>query len=161
MRRREREVTDEDSIRKILEKSKVIHLGLCDGNQPYVIPMNYGFLYEDGKLIFYMHGAAEGYKYEVIRKNPKASFALECDVVPFEGRTACQYGTAYASILGKGTVEVVEDVEEKIRALGILMKTQSGKEFEFNEKLVSIVQVIKFTVTEFTAKKRPMPGAAE
>lgn len=161
MRRREREVTDEGVIQEILGRSKVLHMGLSDGGQPYVVPMNYGYLYEDGKLIFYMHGAAEGYKYEVIRKNPKASFALECDVVPFEGRTACQYGTAYASILGKGTVEVVEDAEEKIRALGILMKTQTGKEFQFNEKLVSIVQVIKLTVTEFTAKKRPMPGMAE
>ena len=37
------------------------------------------------------------------------------------------------------------------------MKTQTGKDFSFNEQLVSIVNVIKIHVTEFTAKKRPMP----
>lgn len=158
MRRREREVTEEAVIREILEKAKVIHLGLCDGDQPYVIPMNYGYLYEEGRLFFYLHGATEGYKYEVIRRNPKISFSVECDVVPFDGRTACQYGTSYASVLGWGRAVIVEDVQEKIKALTVLMKTQTGKEFEFNEKLVSIVNVIRVDVTEFSAKKRPFPG---
>lgn len=158
MRRREREVTEESAIREILEKSKVIHLGLSDGDQPYVVPMNYGYTYENGKLFFYMHGATEGYKYEVIRKNPKVSFSVVCDVMPFAGKIACQYGMAYASVLGKGTAAIVEDVEEKIKALTVLMRTQTGKEFEFNEKLVSIVNVIRIDVTEFSAKRRPFPG---
>lgn len=159
MRRREREVTDAAAIREILEKAKVIHLGLCDGDQPYVIPMNYGYLYEEDRLLFYMHGATEGYKYDVIRKNPKVSFSVECDIAPFEGRIACQYGTAYASVLGWGRAVIVEDVQEKIKALTVLMKTQTGKDFEFDEKLVSIVNVIRVDVTEFSAKRRPFPGA--
>lgn len=158
MRKREREVTEESAIREILEKSKVIHLGLADGDWPYVVPMNYGYVYEKGKLTFYMHGAKEGYKYEVIRKNPRVSFSLECDVVPFEGKIACQYGTAYASVLGKGRAVMVEDVEEKKRALTVLMKVQTGKDFAFDEKLVSIVNVIRIDVTEFSAKRRPFPG---
>lgn len=158
MRKREREVTEECAIREILEKSKVIHLGLADGDRPYVVPMNYGYLYEEGKLTFYMHGATEGYKYEVIRKNPKVSFSLECDVVPFEGKIACQYGTSYASVLGKGRAAIVTDVEEKKKALTVLMKVQTGKDFAFDEKLVSIVNVIRIDVTEFSAKRRPFPG---
>lgn len=158
MRRREREVTEEETIREILEKSKVIHLGLADGERPYVVPMNYGYILSEGKLTFYLHGATEGYKYEVIRKNPKASFSIECDIEPFTGRTACQYGTSYASVLGWGSAILVEDVEEKIRALSILMKTQTGEDFTFNEKLVSIVNVIRIDVTEYYAKRRPFPG---
>ncbi len=161
MRRREREVTDERSICEILDKAKVIHLGLCDGDQPYVVPLNYGYIYEDGRLTFYMHGATEGYKYEVMRKNPKVSFSIECDAEPFEGRTACQYGMSYSSVLGKGTARIVEDVDEKIKALTVLMKTQTGREVDFNEKLVSIVVVIRMDVTEFSAKKRPLPGTSE
>lgn len=42
MTRRERQVTDPEKILDILAKSKVAHLGLCDGEQPYVVPMNYG-----------------------------------------------------------------------------------------------------------------------
>ena len=44
-------------------------------------------------------------------------------------------------------------------ALTILMKTQTGKDFEFNERLVSIVSVIRIDVEEYTAKARPLPPA--
>ena len=159
MRRREREITDMNEILAILDKSKIIHLGLCDQDQPYVLPMNYGYIYENGILTFYLHGAKEGYKYELIRKNPKISFELECDVIPFDGKVACQYGMSYSSVFGKGIAEVTDDVDEKIKSLALLMKTQTGQDFVFNENLVSIVNVIKVTVTEFTAKKRPIPGA--
>lgn len=161
MTRREREVTDTEEMRKILEESKVVHIGLCDGDQPYVVPMNYGYTFENGELVLYLHGAKEGYKYDVIRKNPKVSFEMECGVVPFGGNIACQYGTAYASIIGKGKAEIIEDVEGKMKGLTILMKTQTGKDFVFDEKLVSIVKVIKITASEFTAKKRPMPAAMQ
>lgn len=159
MTRREREITDLEEIRQILDKAKVVHLGLCDGDQPYVLPMNYGYVMEDGRLTLYLHGAKTGYKYEMIGRNPRVSFEMECDVMPFEGRMACQYGTSYASIIGRGRAEIVDDVQEKIEAMEILMKTQTGKEFSFDEKLVSIVRVIKITALEFTAKKRPLPPA--
>ena len=58
--------------------------------------------------------------------------------------------------MGRGTAEILEDVEEKEKGLSILMKTQTGKDFEFNEQLVSIVSVIKITVSEYTAKRRPL-----
>lgn len=158
MRKREYELTEETEIREILDRGKIIHLGLCDGDWPYVLPMNYGYIYENGKLVFYLHGAREGYKYDLIRKNARVSFSIECDATPFEGRTACQYGMAYSSILGKGTAQIVESPAEKMAALENLMKVQTGKEFEFNEKLVSIVNVIRVEAVEFNAKKRPIPG---
>ena len=46
--RREREITDIEEIIKILEKENIIHIGLVDGDEPYVVPMNYGFTMEDG-----------------------------------------------------------------------------------------------------------------
>lgn len=158
MLKREREVTDMDQILSILDRGCVMHLGLSDDGQPYVVPMNYGYIYKNEKLVLYLHGAKEGYKYEVIQKNPKVSFSIECGVNPFEGKTACQYGMTYECMLGKGIAEVTDDVDEKIKALTLLMKTQTGQDFTFNDKLVSIVKVIKITVTEFSAKKRPLPG---
>ena len=157
MRKRERKITDETMIRDILDRAQVIHLGLSDEGQPYVVPMNYGYVLEDGKLTIYLHGALEGYKYEVMEKNPRISFSIECDVKPFEGRVACQYGTVYSSIMGKGTAVLVEDIEEKKQAMSVLMKTQTGKDFTFDEKLVSIVRVIRLDITEFSAKHRPLP----
>ena len=42
--------------------------------------------------------------------------------------------------------------------MSILMKTQTGGDFEFNERLVSIVTVIRIDVSEYTAKHRPLPS---
>lgn len=157
MRKREREITDIQEIRSILDNCKILHLGLSDDGQPYVVPLNFGYIFEDEALIFYLHGATEGYKYDIIRKNPRVSFAMECDAIPFEGKVACQYGMAYRSIMGMGKAEIVTDTEEKQLGMSILMKSQTGKDFTFNEKLVSIVNVIKITVERYSAKRRPLP----
>ena len=153
--RREREVTDPGRICEILDKSMVLHLGMVDGDEPYVVPMNYGYTMEDGKLTVYLHGALWGRKLDIIRVNPKVFFSLECDVVPFDGDIACRYGTTYASVMGSGIAEIVTDVKEKKKGLSVLMKTQTGKDFTFEDKMVSIVSVIKIEVAEYTAKERP------
>lgn len=158
MTRRERQVTDIDEIIKILDKSKVAHIGMIDGDEPYVVPMNYGYVMDGEKLTVYLHGAKRGRKLDVMRKNPKVFFEAVCDIVPFEGEVACKYGITYASVMGRGTAHIVEDVEEKKRALSILMKTQTGKDFSFDDKLVSVVSVIRIDVLEYTAKHRPSPS---
>lgn len=157
MTRREREVTDINKILEILDKSKVVRIGLVDGDEAYVVPMNYGYTYENEKLTLYLHGARRGKKIDLMRANPKVFFEMDCDIVPFEGEVACKYGITYSSIMGRGKATILEDPEEKMQALTYLMKTQTGKNFEFNEKLVSVVAVIRIVVTEFTAKHRPAP----
>ena len=118
--------------------------------------MNYGYTLEDGKLTLYLHGAKWGRKLDIMQANPKVFFSLECDVVPFDGDIACRYGTAYSSIMGKGTAEILEDVEAKKEGLSIFMKSQTGKDFTFDDKMVSIVSVIKIDVASYTAKHRPV-----
>ena len=157
MTRREREVTDINKILEILDKSKVVRIGLVDGDEAYVVPMNYGYTYENEKLTLYLHGARRGKKIDLMRANPKVFFEMDCDIVPFEGEVACKYGITYSSIMGKGKATILEDPEEKMQALTYLMKTQTGKDFEFNEKLVSVVAVIRIDVSDFTAKHRPAP----
>lgn len=159
MTRREFEVTDPIQIQHILDESKVLHLGLVDDGMPYIVPMNYGYRLEAGKLTLYLHSAAKGYKLDVIAKNPVCCFEMECGLEPFEGKIACQYGVSYYSLMGRGTACIVQDADEKMEAMSILMKTQTGKDFEFNERLVSIVSVIRIDVSDYTAKHRPSPAA--
>ena len=157
--KRECLVTDPEQLRHILDSGKVLHLGLSVNDEPYVVPMNYGYTMEDGKLVIYLHSAVKGKKLEMVRTNPRVCFNIDCDRMPFEGRVPCQYGMVYSSILGRGTAALVEDPEDKMEAMSILMKTQTGKDFTFNERLVSIVTVIRIDVTEYTAKHRPLPEA--
>lgn len=158
MTRRERQIFDIDKILEILKKSKVVHIGMVDGDEPYVVPMNYGYTYENEKLTLWLHGATTGRKLDVIRKNPKVFFEMECDLIPFEGDVACKYGLSYSSLMGKGIATIIEDSEEKQKTLSLLMKTQVDMDFQFNEKLASVVGIIKIEVSEFTAKHRPLPS---
>lgn len=157
MTRRERQVTDINEIIKILDNSKVLHLGLVDGDEPYVVPMNYGYTYENEKLTIWLHCARQGRKLDVIRANNKVFFEMEYGITPFEGEVACKYGITYSSIMGRGTAEIIEDVETKKLALSALMKAQTGKDFTFEDRMAEVVGVIRIDVIEFTAKHRPLP----
>ena len=157
MTKREYKITDEAQIRRILDTAKVLRLGLAVDNEPHIIPLNYGYTMEEGKLTFYLHSAVKGNKLELMKKNPNVCFELDCDYRPFEGVLPCQYGLGYSAVSGRGRVTIVEDVQEKMDAMSVLMKTQAGKDFTFNERLVSIVSVIRLDVSEYTAKHRPIP----
>lgn len=63
MRRADRQVTDLSAIRAILQSEMHLHLGMCDGEQPYIVPMDYGYeLTDSGVLTLYLHCADEGKK---------------------------------------------------------------------------------------------------
>ena len=157
MTKREFTITDEQQLRAILDSAKVLRLGIAVDNVPYIYPMNYGYTLENGELKLYLHSAVKGSKLELLGKNPNVCFELDCDNVPFEGKVACQYGLSYSAVSGRAKAVLIEDVAAKEEAMSILMKTQTGKDFQFNERLVSIVAVIRLDVTEFTAKHRPIP----
>lgn len=157
MTRRELEVKEPEVIRYILERSKVLHLGLADNGVPYVVPMNYGYRLEGEKLTLYLHSAVRGYKLDVIAKSPVCCFEMECGLEPFSGKVACQYGMSYYSLMGRGSAVPVDNVDEKKDALRLLMKTQTGKDFQFDDRQVSIVSVIRIEVSEYTARHRPLP----
>ena len=155
--RREREITDIEEIIGILDRAKTAHIGMIDGARPYVVPMNYGYTLEDGKLTLYLHGALKGRKIDVLRANPNVFVEIDTDIVPFVGKVACQYGVSYSSVMGEGVAEIVEDAAEKGEVLKRLMKTQIGGDFEFSEKMVGGISAIKIHLDYFTAKKRPLP----
>lgn len=157
MRRKDRQITDIESIRAILDKAKVLHLAMIDGARPYVVPMNYGYALADGRLTLYLHGAKEGRKLDVLQQNDRVAFVLETDVSPVSGGDIpCKYGEAYASVMGEGTAVLLDDPVQKIEALQILMKTQTGREFAFTPAMAESVAVIRVNVDSFTAKARPM-----
>ena len=157
MRRKDRQITDIEAIRAILDKAKVLHLAMIDGARPYVVPMNYGYALADGRLTLYLHGAKEGRKLDVLQQNDRVAFVLETDVSPVSGGDIpCKYGEAYASVMGEGTAVLLDDPVQKIEALQILMKTQTGREFAFTPAMAESVSVIRVNVDSFTAKARPM-----
>lgn len=158
MRRKDREITDINEILELVVKTDVLHLGLFDGDYPYIVPLHYGYEYADGTLTFYMHGAKEGHKIDLINANPNVCVELENDVELIPGDVACAYGSSYFSIMGRGTASIVTDEEEKIKGLKLLMENQTGRAFEIDARMAAAVAVIKVTTDNFTAKaRRKMP----
>lgn len=50
MRRKDREVTEETEIRKVLDECRIVRLGFQDGGRIFVVPVNYGYSYEGDSL---------------------------------------------------------------------------------------------------------------
>ena len=155
MRRNDREVTDMKSILEIVSKAKILHLGLFDEPYPYVVPLHFGYEFSSGQFVFYMHSAREGHKLDLLKENPNVCIEMECDVQPISGGAVpCKYGSEYASVIGRGCAELIEDESEKIKGLQLLMKNQTGRSFEIDSHMASTVAVIKVVISELTAKER-------
>ena len=156
MRRKDREITRIEDILSIVDRAKVLRLGLFDDNFPYIVPLHFGYEYAEGKLIFYMHSAKEGHKLDLIRRKQNVCIELDCDteLIP-GGDIPCSYSSSFASLIGRGLAEIVDDEQEKVRGLYLLMKNQTGREFEITTQMASAVAVIKVVVCDFSAKSKP------
>ena len=127
-----------------------------DGAYPYIVPLHYGYEYAEGALVFYMHGAKEGHKLDLIRRDPNVCVELECDIeLVSGGDDPCWYGSAFASVIGRGRVEIVGDEREKSKGLKLLMRNQTGRDFDIDARMASAVTILRASVPEFTAKSRP------
>ena len=135
MRRKDREITDFDEMMKIIAKCDTCRLALFDDEFPYIVPLNFGTNVEEGQLYLYFHSAKEGTKLDLIRKNNKVTFEMDCEhnIIMYDERMSCTMG--YESVIGHGIVEFVED-ENKINALKILMRHYHEEDFKFNEKAI-------------------------
>lgn len=156
MRRKDREVTDQEEIQKIFDDCKVCRIGIVDEDGSYIVPMNYGYVKEEGKVILYFHGAREGKKIDLIRKNPNVGIELDYKHELAEGKLACQYSYYYASIIGKGTASIIDNPKEKLKALNVIMRHQTGKsfdEFQKNPKLEKAVAIIRVELNEYSCKR--------
>ena len=152
MRRKDREVTDINDLLSIVEECRICHLGLIDDKGMYIVPLNYGYEYINQRLNLYFHSAHVGRKIDAIINNPNVCIEMDCDHRLIEGDKACDYSFGFKSIIGNGKASIVSDYNEKLKGLSLLMKHETQREFEFDEKMVNQVSVIKVEVNEFTGK---------
>ncbi|HAH61874.1 MAG TPA: hypothetical protein DCL73_07230 [Treponema sp.] len=154
MRRTDREITDGATIRAILDSCKVFRLAMSAENVPYVVPLNYGYVFENGKYTVYFHCAQEGKKLDILRANNTVCFEMDTDHELTTAESACGYGYNYSSIIGNGIVKILDDAEDKKNGLKILMKHQTGKDFDFTDEQVAHVAVCRIDAAELTGKQR-------
>lgn len=130
MRRKDREVLGDENIAKIIEQCTTCHIAMtddADASMPYVIPLSFGYSLNDGVLELYFHCAHVGKKLDCIRKNPNVAFSMCVENrIEIHEDVYCKSGRFYASVVGQGKAEIVEDVAEKCRGLSLLMERQAA-----------------------------------
>ena len=152
MRRRDREITDRQEILTILSRAEICRIALHDDEYPYIVPMNFGFE-DNGALVLYFHCAAEGRKLDLIRNDARVGFEVEIDTKMVTGSKACDSTIYYKSVIGCGSVEIMNSREDKVHGLDVLMKHFTGKEgFRYEEELLNKMVVLRLTVTKISAK---------
>ena len=85
MRRKEREIVNQQDIEAIIRQSLVCRLAMTDGNSPYVVPLCFG--YRDQTL--YFHGAGQGKKLDILKKNSQVCFEFDLTTGLKPGKSAC------------------------------------------------------------------------
>ena len=163
MRRADREVADPQQVEAIIATCKIVSLAYTDAEGITIVPLNFGYVFdtESNHLTLYFHGSATGRKMDAVKAANNAlpmafEMATDCEVV--EGRTLCNWGEAFKSVIGNGVASVIDDLDECRKGLRLLMGQQAGMpDIEFTDQQVRSVTVWKIEVRHLTAKIHAKP----
>jgi nitroimidazol reductase NimA-like FMN-containing flavoprotein (pyridoxamine 5'-phosphate oxidase superfamily) len=152
MRRKDKEIVDKKVMVSIIEKAMICRVGMCWQDEPYVIPMNFGYR----NNYIYLHSAGEGRKLDILRNNDKVCMEFDTDVELIQSQEACKTSVKYKSILIFGTAFILKDIAEKKRALDIIMQHyyhHSLAAFHYPEYALEKIIIIKVKVNQMTGKE--------
>uniref|UniRef100_UPI00321800C1 pyridoxamine 5'-phosphate oxidase family protein n=1 Tax=uncultured Draconibacterium sp. TaxID=1573823 RepID=UPI00321800C1 len=143
-------IEDRKEIEDVIKACKTCFVAMSDSDTPYVLPMNFAL---DGDFVI-LHSAQEGRMWETIQKNPKVciNWTLGEDLAWQDVQVGCSYRVKSKSVIVEGTVEFIDDFDEKYRCLGLLMKQYSDREFKFGTPAVKNVGILKVSIDKLSAK---------
>jgi hypothetical protein len=144
------DITDMEQMESIIRRCQICHVGMVDGNRPYVLAFNFG--YEDQTI--WLHTAQEGKKIDVLRRNNRVCIEFDTDHKLFarHEKVACSWRLAYRSVIVHGEALFVDDYEEKMKGLNIMMKNYSNREFKYSRPAVDNIRMIKVPVASITGR---------
>jgi nitroimidazol reductase NimA-like FMN-containing flavoprotein (pyridoxamine 5'-phosphate oxidase superfamily) len=154
VRRKDREVTDPQTLRKVLEATKYVTIALCMDNEPYLVSLSHG--YDKTRNCIYFHCADEGKKLVYISANNNVWGQAVQD---YGVTDECDY--AYTSVHFKGTVTLIDDLSEKRHAMEVMVRQLS----ENPEKKLAQIKAEKLAkttmgridISHMTGKKHQNP----
>lgn len=145
--RREDHRMPPDECEKLLHRAEVIRLGFIDAGEPYVVPVNFG--YEDGRI--YVHGAPEGRRFEAAARGGTVCFeADEGEIVHAE--RPCGFTSRFSSVIGYGTVRLLDDVASKRRGLGAIMRHYGGPDVGIPDAKLGMTSVVEIEIRQLDGK---------
>jgi hypothetical protein len=154
VRRKDREITEKTDLIKIIEASDVCRIAIHAEKAPYIVPLNFGFLWENSLEIFF-HCAMEGRKLELLKRNNLVGFEMDTGHTLLKAENVCSWGMAYKSIIGTGRIFSIVADEEKEKAMDRIMMHYSfaGKPL-YDTSVFAKTLVLKMMVEEMTGKEK-------
>ncbi len=152
MRRKEKEITSKQELIDILTTTKYVTVAMCIENNPYLVTLTYG--YDEKNNSLYFHCAKQGKKIDILKQNNVVWGQALMDNGYVEGK--CDH--LYATTQFKGTVSFIGDIDEKEKALNIMIKQQEKKpEMVMNDQItkesLKTVQIGRIDITFLSGKK--------
>lgn len=96
----------------------------------------------------------------MLQENPKVAIEMDGNHKLIEGTmNAATYSYAYQSLIGFGRAELVDELEEKRRALHLLMAhaAEDAQFDEIPEGMLKRTGIIKITLASYTMKENLHP----
>jgi uncharacterized protein len=150
MRRFDKEIKDPVVIEEILQRSQLCRIGLVDGDEAYIVPLNFGY----SNSVLYFHSAPQGRKMDLIRKNPNVTFEITMTSEILSGEKPCQWTTRYRSVMGTGTMDIVNNKGSKVSGLNVIMKKYGAEgDLVYDEALLDRMVILKLRIDTMHAKQ--------
>jgi uncharacterized protein len=149
MRRKEKELTERSDIDSVIRNSQVCRLAMTDGNEPYIVPLCFGY---DGNSLFF-HSAKDGRKLDILQKNNRVCFEFDIVEGITEAPKGCGWGIKYRSVIGYGETDIINNPDDKCRALSIIMKQYTPENFTFTHEDADRVTVIEVRIDSISGKQ--------
>jgi nitroimidazol reductase NimA-like FMN-containing flavoprotein (pyridoxamine 5'-phosphate oxidase superfamily) len=108
-------ITDRTQLLAVVRSQKHLTLAVVAAGRPYLATVNFGF--DEAADSFYFHCSRQGRKADAIRENP----GVYGQVLDDRGYLPGECDHAFAAVQFEGRAEFVEDVDEKRRALALLI----------------------------------------
>jgi len=141
-----------DEIEGIINRCEVCTIGMIDLEKgPYVLPFNFG--YKDNRL--FIHSGPEGKKLKIWEKDSRVciSFSSDYKLNIRHENVACSYSMRYRSVLIYGNVVPISDLEEKAKALNVIMEKYSGQaDFTYNKPALVNVKVFEISIQKLEGR---------
>ncbi|MEG0367289.1 MAG: pyridoxamine 5'-phosphate oxidase family protein [Coprobacillus sp.] len=107
MRRFDREIIDPVIINAMMKEFDTLYLGLIDGDYPYVVPVNFGYMMKDDQLLLYIHTSKQGHKIDLIHKSQNVSVTFS-RFNDFPDKKYKMHYHDYRSVMAKGHIHLIE-----------------------------------------------------
>nr|WP_281289735.1 pyridoxamine 5'-phosphate oxidase family protein [Geothermobacter ehrlichii] len=109
------------------------------------------FSWQDDRLVF--HAARIGRKLDLIHRKGRAAFEIDLHSEVVVAAQACDWTVRFASLVGSGPIRILEDEDEKGRALEVLMRhNRHTGPLEIPVAAVRGTAVFKLQIEEMSGK---------